>query len=226
LRSVKVFIAGRQISDGFLVDDSVYIGGLPLENKTIVLDPGHGGSDRYNRGQNGYIEADGVLDIALKLKPMLKELGANVILTRDKDEYLTLYERGQIANENDADIFISLHTNAMPNNNDVQGIETYYSIDPYNESKLLAECVLNSVHKICGRKRRFARSRLNSKGNDDYYGVLRYSDTPACIVEYGYHTNPNEETLLLNEKFRLICAYATKLGILEYFKKLENKEEN
>lgn len=222
MERVKVYLKNNLIyENAYKVDDEVYLGELPLKGKTIVLDPGHGGNDRANKGYSGkYIEADGTLDIGKKLKVMLKELGAKVILTREKDETLTLLQRGQIANLYKADIFISLHSNAVTGDNTVEGVETYYSIDPYNESKLLAECLLDTVHNICGRKRRFATKRINSAGDNDYYGVLRYSDVPACIVEYGYHSNPKEESLLLMDEFKILCAYATKKGILEYFRKL------
>lgn len=58
--------------------------------KRIFIDPGHGGSDRYNRGPTGYVEADGALDIALKLRNKLQSIGFDVGMTRDKDTTVAL----------------------------------------------------------------------------------------------------------------------------------------
>ena len=93
----------------------------------IVIDPGHGGKDY---GAPGYLkgvhEKYVVLDIAKKLKKMIeKEIGCEVYLTRDSDRFLTLEERTAIANTREADLFISLHTNASTDNR-AYGIETYY----------------------------------------------------------------------------------------------------
>ena len=93
----------------------------------IVIDPGHGGKDY---GAPGYLkgvhEKYLVLDIAKKLKKMIeKEIGCEVYLTRDSDRFLTLEERTAIANTREADLFISLHTNASRDNR-AYGIETYY----------------------------------------------------------------------------------------------------
>ncbi len=100
---------------------------LALGVKRIVLDPGHGGKDF---GAPGYIkgvhEKYVVLDIARKLKRMIeKELGCEVFLTRDSDRYLTLEERTAIANTRNADLFVSIHTNASKDSR-AHGIETYY----------------------------------------------------------------------------------------------------
>tara|TARA_B100000315_G_scaffold63616_1_gene57810 strand:- start:3779 stop:5020 length:1242 start_codon:yes stop_codon:yes gene_type:complete len=94
--------------------------------KIIVIDPGHGGKDRGAKGIKGLLEKNVVLDIALKLKKLIKmKLGYKVILTRNKDVFIPLEERTDIANANKADIFISIHANASKRK-DASGIETYY----------------------------------------------------------------------------------------------------
>ena len=100
---------------------------LALGVSRIVIDPGHGGKDF---GAPGYIkgvhEKDVVLEISKKLAKMIeKELGCQVYLTRSDDRYLTLEERTAIANTREADLFISLHTNAHKNK-EAYGIETYF----------------------------------------------------------------------------------------------------
>ncbi len=98
---------------------------LGLGVRKIVLDPGHGGKDP-GASAFGLKEKDIVLNIAKKLAPVLEEqTGAEVILTRESDVFISLEERTAIANTNEADLFISLHVNAHPSPK-VHGLETYY----------------------------------------------------------------------------------------------------
>ena len=98
---------------------------LGLGVKKIVIDPGHGGKDP-GAIAFGLKEKDIVLDIAKKLAPVLaKELGCEVLLTRDSDVFISLEERTAIANSENADLFVSLHINAHTSAN-VRGLETYY----------------------------------------------------------------------------------------------------
>ncbi|MGB9863076.1 MAG: N-acetylmuramoyl-L-alanine amidase [Candidatus Saccharicenans sp.] len=99
---------------------------LGLGVKRIVLDPGHGGSDPGCLGVNGLKEKDVALDIALRLKRILETEGKfEVILTRDRDITLPLEKRTAIANQKNADLFISIHLNASPRKNRT-GVETFY----------------------------------------------------------------------------------------------------
>ena len=99
---------------------------LGLRVGRIVLDPGHGGRDPGALGSNGLREKDITLDIALRLKKLLESrIGCEVILTRNTDRFLSLEERTAIANSNEADLFVSIHTNAS-NNRKTKGIATYF----------------------------------------------------------------------------------------------------
>jgi N-acetylmuramoyl-L-alanine amidase len=94
--------------------------------RKIVIDPGHGGKDPGAIGVGGIAEKDVVLSVARKLALKLKkEMGVEVILTRNDDSFVELKERTAIANAQQADLFISLHLNASPNP-EARGIETYY----------------------------------------------------------------------------------------------------
>ncbi|BHH81788.1 N-acetylmuramoyl-L-alanine amidase [Desulforhopalus sp. 52FAK] len=98
---------------------------LGLGVKKIVIDPGHGGKDPGAMA-HGIKEKDVVLKIAKILGPVLqKELGCEVIFTRDTDVFISLEERTAIANTENADLFVSLHVNAHPSAK-VRGLETYY----------------------------------------------------------------------------------------------------
>jgi len=99
---------------------------LGLKIGRIVVDAGHGGHDTGTIGPNGLMEKDLVLDVALRLGRLLEtRLGADVIFTRDDDTFIPLETRTAIANEHQADLFISIHANSSPDSS-ARGIETYY----------------------------------------------------------------------------------------------------
>ncbi len=97
----------------------------PVKIRTVVLDPGHGGRDKGAIGRF-HFEKDIVLDISLKVRDYLNQYlpELNVVMTRDKDVFIPLNERARIANENDADLFVSIHANSMPNSH-TYGAETF-----------------------------------------------------------------------------------------------------
>jgi len=94
--------------------------------RTIVIDPGHGGDEQGTRGAGGAIEKDLVLDVARRLRSVLDaRLGIRVLLTRDDDRVVPHDERASIANNNKADLFVSLHANSSPNKS-AKGAEVFY----------------------------------------------------------------------------------------------------
>jgi len=109
---------------------------LVLNNKKaplIVVDAGHGGKDLGAKGRRGLREKDVNLAIALRLKDILKSrYKYQVILTRNKDVFIPLPGRGKIANDSNADVFISIHANAAPRRG-AHGIETYFLGSGHNE---------------------------------------------------------------------------------------------
>jgi len=99
---------------------------LGLKIGRIVVDAGHGGHDTGTIGPNGIMEKDLVLDVALRLGRLLEtRLGADVIYTRDDDTFIPLETRTAVANEHQADLFISVHANSSPDPS-ARGVETYY----------------------------------------------------------------------------------------------------
>lgn len=92
----------------------------------IVIDAGHGGKDPGAIGVYGTREKDITLEVAKKLKSLLETLGVKVVMTREGDEFVELYRRGQIANSNGGKLFISLHCNSMPYKpHNANGFEVY-----------------------------------------------------------------------------------------------------
>jgi N-acetylmuramoyl-L-alanine amidase len=99
---------------------------LGLKIGRIVVDAGHGGHDTGTIGPNGIMEKDLVLDVALRLGRLLEtRLGADVIYTRDDDTFIPLETRTAVANEHQADLFVSVHANSSPDPS-ARGVETYY----------------------------------------------------------------------------------------------------
>lgn len=188
-----------------------------------VLDPGHGGKDRRNRGKLGYIEADGVLDISLKLKKELESTGLfEVTMTRTTDETLSLTDRGKMAKG--SDLFISEHTNAGGGS----GTEVFYSVDLPSD-KNFAAAISKSISKIFGKPDRGAKTRYATVDNivddnlpgEDYYTVMDVAQDVGCkhvfIVESLFHDNIQEEAILLDDLGRLKIAQAQAKAICEYF---------
>lgn len=99
---------------------------LGLRIGRVVLDPGHGGHDQGTKGPAGLLEKDLVLDVALRLGAMIEErMGGEVVYTRRTDDFVPLEERTAIANEEKADLFLSIHANSSPIRR-VSGAEVFY----------------------------------------------------------------------------------------------------
>lgn len=191
-----------------------------LKNKVIVIDPGHGGADPGAQN-SGLKEKDINLDISLRLRESLESKGCVVILTReeDKDFYLPgfvlgrmakrseLDKRINMATENNADLFISVHTNSFPRPN-TYGMETYYHLKS-SPGKALAELIQNELTRLQSDNKRKSKA-------GDYY-LINQSKMPAVIVEVGFISNPRERNLLLSNNYRDSIAVAIGTGIEQYF---------
>jgi N-acetylmuramoyl-L-alanine amidase len=181
----------------------------PLMGKTLVLDAGHGGVDMGACGRQGTREKDINLDVILRLKDLLEEGGAKVVLTRNDDTFISLYERPFISNYLFADLFVSVHTNNHPDLN-VQGIEVYY-YQNRAEAKPLAKYVLDELMRHTGFK------GLGVKTND--FIVIRETQMPAILVELGFLSNFQEESTIKTPEFRANAAMGIFQGIIDYCQK-------
>lgn len=193
----------------------------------ICLDPGHGGSDRANRGPTGYIEADGVLDIALTCRDILTKAGVEVFMTRDRDKTVELYDRPKLAINAGCDLYISIHTNAADTKS-ARGCETFYTLtnewknSKHSEiAKCLAKLAQEFVVKATGLEDRGIKTKTVTRTdspiyNMDWYAVIRRFNGPAIILEAGFHSNPQDEALLKTSEFRNKIARALAEAILYY----------
>jgi N-acetylmuramoyl-L-alanine amidase len=98
---------------------------LGLKLGRVVLDAGHGGNDVGTHGPSGYLEKDLTLDVAQRLGALIEQrMGSEVVYTRSDDSYVGLEERTRIANQREADLFLSIHANSSPYRA-TAGVETY-----------------------------------------------------------------------------------------------------
>ena len=180
---------------------------IPSDRPRIIIDPGHGGDDPGTIGIGGVREKDVILPISLDVAEILRKQEIEVIMTRDTDNFISLEGRTDMANDIDADLFVSIHANAINlSRPDVNGLETYY----YQSGRRLAEIIhwsiLNGVN-IDDRGIRRAR-----------FYVLRHSTMPAVLIEVGFLTGEVDASHLKDPNHRRQMAEAIARGIVEYIK--------
>lgn len=187
--------------------DSVNINLVPY-TATVVIDAGHGGKDPGAYGVTGHWEKNVNLAVALKVNKLLQnDPDIKVVLTRNKDVFIPLDGRVQVANDLDADLFVSIHANALPSSQSAHGIETYYT---RWESREFARILHNNVIAATGSTNR----GLRTAG----YRVIKYTTMPAALLEMGYLTNYYEEKRLFTSSFQDEVAQAVVKSIKEYLK--------
>ena len=195
----------------------------PIAGRIIVLDPGHGGIDAGAIGSQGVREKEVNLEVALRLKDLLEEAGAQVVLTRIDDRYVSLYERAAIANQVGAAMFISIHANFHPNSN-VRGVEIFHYPDRVTSNRL-GKVLLDEMTKATG----FSTLAVKTSPN---MVVIRETQMTSVLVEMGFLSNYQEEAIIATSEFREKMAKGIFTGVLRYWSpekpskgpRLENNE--
>ena len=175
--------------------------------KVVVIDAGHGDHDSGTTGYSNTKEKDFNLAVALKVGQLLaNEPDIDYVLTRSDDTYLKLAERAKIANDLNADVFVSIHANSTGDKSTTaNGTETYYQRDA---SKELARVIHKYVSQATGLK-----DRGYKYGN---FHVIRETKMPAVLIESGFLSNPKDEAALFSESVQNAIAQAVVDGIKEY----------
>ncbi len=180
----------------------------------IAVDAGHGGVDSGCLG-NGKIamEKDINLEIAFRVREELEEKGFRVMMLRETDEFLEKEERAELANSYQADAYVSIHQNTYEGKDkSIGGIETWYDGgDGTRDSKTLAECVHREALRSAGA---VERSLIDSDG----LYVLSKTLMPACLIETGFLSNPEECRRLSDPAYQEKLAEGIANGIMEYFR--------
>ncbi len=174
--------------------------------KTIVIDPGHGGSD-VGATREGVYEKDITLDISKRLAKILDKKGYNVLLIRDKDETVSLQDRVKYTEDNHGDLFVSIHVNSSVTPEGV-GLETHYFTD---QSYDFAQVVHKEfAEAIKSKDRGLFKSR---------FYVIKNTTCPSILVETGFISNPEERKELMTSERRQKTAEAIAKGIQKYLGK-------
>jgi len=187
-----------------------------LKGKTIIIDPGHGGSDPGAIGPNRLCEKEVTLGVSLKVEDILKSAGANVIMTRtdDRDVYGPnasdrdeLQARVNVGRDNPADVFVSIHANSFTSPS-ARGTATYfYEKSPYD--RMLAQSLQDGLVEFGGLSDRGIQAA-------NFY-VVKRSNIPAALVELAFISNPREESLLSSSDFQLSLAEGICKGLSDFF---------
>ena len=181
-----------------------------LADKVIVVDAGHGGSST-GATAGGYQEKNITLQISLRLREILEAAGAKVVMTRDKDVDVNLYDRPYLANDINADLFVSIHNDSFTSES--RGTSTYYHMSD-SSSRALANCVQQAIVAVSGVPSKGALSDgiLYNSG----LAVLRASKMPAILVEVAYISNTQDRRHLIDGSFQQRVAQAISDGLRQY----------
>lgn len=171
-----------------------------IKNKTVVIDAGHGGDDPGAIGFKKYREKNIVFSVAKELEEMLTSRGYKVFMTRNRDVFVKLSDRTKFANNKGADIFVSIHANAIENKTDTKGIETFF-LSPSRSDR---------AKNVAAKENSADLSDMNSYGKDSYLNFLNHhnilaSNKLAIDIQRGVLSN-------LRSKYKDIIDNGVKEG--------------
>ena len=203
-------------------EEAVETFAVPVTNKVILIDPGHGGIDA-GASANGAVEKEINLDIALRLQEFIEESGGIAILTRSEDvstadknrsKNLTqkksdLIERKKAIEKYNADVFISIHMNKFPEEK-YYGAQVFYP-SKNEESKKLGELMQNSLKEYLDKT-----NTRKAKATNDIY-VIKDNEIPSVLIECGFLSNKEEAKKFSEAEYRQKTAWAIYLGINKFF---------
>ncbi len=206
----------------------------PRPLRTLVLDPGHGGQDSGTRNVPGKLdEKTFTLDVAIRLRRLLAAADPSwrVLLTREDDRFVSLADRARFANEAGADLFISIHFNAVANNPAVRGTETYVLTPRFQRSTSSQLRAADDKLEQVGNRHdawsavlgaQMHRQLLDKLKSQDRglkrarFAVLRLVDCPSVLVEAGYLSNDEEARLIARPAYRGDIAEALAAAVQAY----------
>ena len=178
-----------------------------LSEATIVIDPGHGGYDPGAVSSNQTIyEKNAALSTAFLLANRLQDAGTNVILTRSADDFVSLDQRVETAHNHSADLFISLHYDAIAEANSMSGTTTYHYFDEHRE-------LANTVNQYLTNN-----APLNNNGVrfGDYY-VLRTNRQPSILLELGYMNHSLDVQYIDTQAYQATVVEAIYQALRDYY---------
>jgi N-acetylmuramoyl-L-alanine amidase len=206
-----------------LSQETQIVSSVPVSNHTIILDAGHGMPDGGAVGNDGTIESELNLDIVLKLQELLEASNCTVILTRSDENgiYNTdketirqkkvsdMENRVDIANNSNAEIFVSIHMNKLEQSK-YSGWQTFFKNDD-KTSKKIAENIQTSLNYFIKKE--------NTRTIQSISGIYLTKNVqiPLVLIECGFLSNSDEEKLLQTEDYQNELAWSIYIGIMDYF---------
>lgn len=210
--------------NNYLDVETVQTVALPVDKKVIIIDARTSESQmKVQKAAHGTTEAESNLKIALKVQNLLEQSGATVILTRSDENAIydidsntlrqkkisDIRNRVKIGNESSADIFVSIHLNKIPQHQ-YWGWQTFYKKESA-EGQKLASAIQNSLNQSIQKENQRTPMKI-----DNIY-IVKHVEIPTTIVECGFLSNPEEEQLLLTDKYQNKLAWGIYTGIMDYF---------
>lgn len=193
------------------------------QQKTVIIDPGHGGFDGGAVASDGTVEKEINLNISLTVAKLLKQNGVCVIMTREKDVSTEDTESSEIASKKRSDlknrlelmkdypdsVFVSIHLNKFTTSS-AFGSQVFYSDN--EDAKMLGDTIQRSIVNLVQHD----NMRVNKKATSSTY-LLYNATVPAVLVECGFLSNAGELALLKQEDYQQKIAFSIYCGIMEYF---------
>lgn len=202
---------------------------MPRRERPLVLvDAGHGGGDG-GAVWNGIIEKNLALTLATQLKEQLRKLGVDVVMTRSKDEFLSLEKRAELAEELKVDALVSLHLNSAGDEAGVRGIETYYSTNKSLRAVRSMQAALQLTSTVGLKDRRGeklaaavqrmavqATGAVNRGTKERAYTVVHGAYCPSILVECGFISNPAEADRLKTKAYQIRLTSGIAKGVVAF----------
>lgn len=202
---------------------------IPLKNKIVGIDPGHGGVDPGAVGISGVKEDEINLRIGLKLKRFIEQNGGKVVMTREtKDGLYTkksktlsekktedLHNRKKIIEDANCDVFVTIHLNSFKESK-YYGAQTFYKTED-ESSKLLATYIQDELRDVLDK----SNHRLPQERDNVF--LINEMGLPSVLIECGFLSNSKEEQLLNTEEYQEKIAWAIYIGIMKYFSQMNGE---
>ena len=196
---------------------------LPITNKIVAIDPGHGGVDPGAVSKSGLTEDEINLKIALKLKRFIEQSGGIAILTREDDKGLytdqsttlgqkkveDLHNRRKLIEESQAEIFVSIHLNSFTRPG-YFGAQTFYS-ETHEENQALAYILQEELKNVLDKE-----NKRQPAIREDVY-IIKDMEIPSVLIEAGFLSNQDEARLLDTSDYQEKIAWSIYVGIMKYF---------
>ena len=216
---IIIYCVYNNMNPQYQATETINYGQAKKIEKTIVIDPGHGGEEEPGCVFGNVYEKELDLEIAKKLQAKLEKEYSRVIMTRTEDVNVYLNERARIANRENADLFISIHQNALEDDDVTSGIETWYNPVKDTESKILAQNIQENIIKT---------TNANDLGIKESKGLIvtQKTEMPSCLVETGFLSSTKERQKLAQDDYQDKIVEGIYNGIKSYFEETENTEDS